>query len=64
MRRIERVALFVAAPNLAAILFNNACAFGAERHDPTGKRETHDGNLDLLKLQASSTQRIGRFCFA
>ena len=63
MRRIERVALFVASPDLATILFNNVCTRGTERHDPTGKRYVHDGNLNLLLLQAASAQRVGWFGF-
>ena len=63
MRWIERVALFVASPDLAAILFDNACALGTERYGTATKRDIHDGNLDLLLLQAASAQRIGWFGF-
>ena len=61
MGRIERVALFVASPDLAAILFNNVCARGTERHGTTGKRDVHDSNLNLLQLQAAAAKRIGWF---
>ena len=63
MRRIERVILFVASPDLATILFNNACAFGAERHGTAGKCYVHDSNLNLLQLQAAAAKRIGWFFF-